>query len=432
MRVADVLIQAGHEGRNSGATGAAANGLREIDLTPRVADAAAQTLRDAGLTVLRDPADPADDKATVKIAVAFHFDGPPGAGAQFLYDDPSDKPLADYLRAAWDVYYEGKWLPDNTSYLADDTGYSRYYGFSDWTTSDGEVVMELDTIGDPVRAALWKQPGYPEWAGRVIGAAIARRLGKNTPDPGAYGQPTAGTSILGPPSATRDQALTYWRQRYQARSAWDEKTVNRITVAYWTIGEYEEGVDPAGAIAQSWKETGGFSFLTAGGTPPESGYSPAQWNFAGIGTTGKGVPGESWDSPETGVRGHLRRLRMYAAGTEALHDVNILKRSLPKQYWGAAATFEGLGGKWAPSATYGQSLVANYLRPLQGVQVPVDPWADRAEWPEYQRTAIEKMIARGVIRGVPTDDGRVRYDATESLTRGDFAVLAERLGLLDP
>lgn len=435
MRTADVLIQSGHEGRTSGATGAAANGLREIELTPRVANAATDILKTSGLSVLHDPA--ITSAASVKVAVAFHFDGPPQAGSQFLYDDATDKPLADALRDAWSAHFNGKWLADNTSPLADSTGFSRYYGFSHWNTTDGEVVMELDTIGDPQRAALWKQPGYPEWAGRVIGAAIARRLGVGISDPGPYGQP--GTPIIGPPSATRQQALQLWRTRFAAESKWDEQTVNRIIVAYWTLGP-SETVNPAVGFAQSLKETGGFSFLTANNEPPASGYSPEQWNFAGIGTTGAGVPGERWDTLEAGVRGHLRRLRMYAAGTTALHDRDILKRSLPKSHWGVSPTVEELGGvipgttrtRWAPSPEYGESIVLHYLQPLGDVRVPTDVWADRETWPAYQKAAIEKMIARGAFIGSILPDGRVALNPGSPLSRGDHAVTLDRLGLIGP
>jgi hypothetical protein len=417
-RTADVLIQAGHEGRTSGATGAAANGLREIELTPRVADAATVVLRDAGLTVLRDPA--ATTAAKVKVAVAFHFDGPPQAGAQFLFDDPTDQPLAAFLRAAWDVRHDGNWLRDNTSYLADDTGHSRYYGFPHWNTTDGEVVMEMDTIGDPARAAIWKQPGYPEWAGRVAGAAIARRLGRNVVDPGPYGLPVAGTPIIGPASASRGQAMELWRVRYAERSRWDEATVGRITVAYWTLGA-DEGVDPAPAFSQSLKETGGHSFLTAAGTPPESGYSPDQWNFAGIGTTGRGVPGESWPSVEAGVRGHLRRLRMYAEGTAGFHDLEILKRAVPIRLWGADPTFEELGGDWAPNPDYGRSIIQHYLRPLQATVVPTGHFDDVGPG-HWAFEDVELLASLNIARGSAVGT----FGPGEAVVRAETAALIAR------
>lgn len=406
--MATALIQAGHEGRTSGATGAAANGLREIQLTPRVTDSIIGVLDDAGIDSIRQSAVVAP--ATVDIAVAIHFDGPPQSGAQLLYDDPTDVPLADALRVAWSRHYT-HWISDNTSPLADDNGWSRYYGFSRWTTTDGEVVFELGSIGDPAQAALWKQDGYPEWAGRVIGAAIARRLGVEIPDPGAYGQPVSGTPIIGPASATRSQAFRLWAEKYAGRSRYSADTVSDIIEAYHSSPEL---VDPSGAIAQSLKESGGWSFLTPSGDPPASGYSPEQWNFAGIGTTGAGQPGESFPSIEAGVAAHMRRLRMYSEGTAALHDLSILQRGLPSKYWGCAPTWEQLGGplsasdpsvKWAVSPAYGASIVAHYLRPLQAVEISpeVQPWAREA----WEKARMSRIISESSHPDAEVTDQRL-------------------------
>jgi N-acetylmuramoyl-L-alanine amidase len=51
MTTADVFIQAGHEGRTTGATGGESQWGKEIEWTPIVADEATQILRDAGITV---------------------------------------------------------------------------------------------------------------------------------------------------------------------------------------------------------------------------------------------------------------------------------------------------------------------------------------------------------------------------------------------
>lgn len=128
----------------------------------------------------------------------------------------------------------------------------------------------------------------------------------------------------------------------------------RLVVAYYEIGE-EEGVRPEVGLGQSAKETGYWSF---GGD-----VTPGQWNFAGIGATG-GVPGISWPTLEDGVRGHLRRLRMYADAS-APYDLSVLRRPLPLRYWGIAPHVEDLGGRWAPSPTYGVS-VRSYVDRLVG------------------------------------------------------------------
>jgi hypothetical protein len=80
---ADVLIQAGHQGRPASCTplhvakcnlGAGRGTALERDWNPRVADAAAAQLRRDGFSVIRRPADYlAHDRA--RVAIFVHFDG---------------------------------------------------------------------------------------------------------------------------------------------------------------------------------------------------------------------------------------------------------------------------------------------------------------------------------------------------------------------
>ena len=61
-----------------------------------------------------------------------------------------------------------------------------------------------------------------------------------------------------------------------------------------------EGVRPEVAFAQTMKETG---FLQYGGDA-----SIEQFNFAGLGTTGNGVPGNSYPDVQTGIRAQIQHL----------------------------------------------------------------------------------------------------------------------------
>ena len=65
-----------------------------------------------------------------------------------------------------------------------------------------------------------------------------------------------------------------------------------------------EGVRPEVAFAQTMKETG---FLQYGGDA-----SIEQFNFAGLGTTGNGVPGNSYPDVQTGIRAQIQHLKAYA------------------------------------------------------------------------------------------------------------------------
>lgn len=115
-----------------------------------------------------------------------------------------------------------------------------------------------------------------------------------------------------------------------------------------------EGVRPEVAFAQTMKETG---FLQYGGDA-----SIEQFNFAGLGTTGGGVPGNSYPDVRTGVRAQIQHLKAYAT-TDALEQAcvderydYVIKGSAPYVEWlGKNENPKGQG--WATAENYGPSIV---------------------------------------------------------------------------
>lgn len=379
----DVIVQAGHEGRSSGVTGAAANGLREILLTPVIADSMTDMLVGLGYTVLRLPADGLTSQKA-KIAIAVHLDGTPTSGAQMLFDDATDKPLADSLRLDWSRVYT-KFIRDNTSPLADNTGYSRYYGFKYWSTTDGEVVMEFGSIGDPLQAALWAQPGYAAWAGRYMATSIANRLGSALKLPPHFGSTEQATPILGPATITPEHAFAWFNSRVTWSDVKHTKSqIKQIINAIWSWSAIA-GVRPEVIFAQQCKETG---FYTYGGQ-----VYPDQFNFAGIGAVPDGITkGESWPDISSGVQGHVWRVALYAINDPHFHDLNIIKRSLATKYWGVHSTVEQMGDTWSGFKNgYGESMVRFFLTPMLSYQWQpeylVEPWAIEA-WREMQLAGV--------------------------------------------
>lgn len=115
-----------------------------------------------------------------------------------------------------------------------------------------------------------------------------------------------------------------------------------------------EGVRPEVAFAQTMKETG---FLQYGGAA-----SIEQFNFAGLGTTGGGVPGNSYPDVRTGVRAQIQHLKAYAT-TDALEQEcvddryeYVKKGAAPYVEWlGQQENPEGVG--WATGENYGYDIV---------------------------------------------------------------------------
>lgn len=89
--------------------------------------------------------------------------------------------------------------------------------------------------------------------------------------------------------------------------------------------------------------------------------SPRQNNFAGIGTTGGGVPGDTFPDVSTGVLGQIQHLVAYsgeavpqpvATRTRDKQD-EILAKSRRLRH---APTFQDLSGRWAVDRRYGRSI----------------------------------------------------------------------------
>lgn len=115
-----------------------------------------------------------------------------------------------------------------------------------------------------------------------------------------------------------------------------------------------EGVRPEVAFVQTMKETG---WLQYGGDA-----SIEQFNFAGLGTTGGGVPGNSYPDVRTGIRAQIQHLKAYATAdalTQECVDERyeyVTKGCAPYVEWlGQKENPDGLG--WATAENYGYSIV---------------------------------------------------------------------------
>lgn len=115
-----------------------------------------------------------------------------------------------------------------------------------------------------------------------------------------------------------------------------------------------EGVRPEVAFAQTMKETG---FLQYGGDA-----SIEQFNFAGLGTTGGGVPGNSYPDVRTGIRAQIQHLKAYATSDPLIQECvddryeYVKKGAAPYVEWlGQQENPEGLG--WATGDNYGYDIV---------------------------------------------------------------------------
>lgn len=141
-----------------------------------------------------------------------------------------------------------------------------------------------------------------------------------------------GLSIMGEATATEAQLLEYLAANNPA--ALEEFA--DLPGLYLEEGEIE-GVRGDAAFCMSCKETGFYKF---GGDVKKG-----QNNFCGLGATGGGNPGLSFESHRLGVRANIQHLKAYGS-TEPLVNECIDQR-FKYVSRGIALTFEELAGKWA-------------------------------------------------------------------------------------
>lgn len=123
---------------------------------------------------------------------------------------------------------------------------------------------------------------------------------------------------------------------------------------YLSEGE-AEGVRGDVAFAQSCLETGNFGFSG-------SAVTLSQNNFCGMGVTGRGVKGNSFETPLLGIRAQVQHLKAYAS-REGLKNACVDPR-FKYVVRGCAEYVEWLGQKenpagkgWAAGAGYGEKIL---------------------------------------------------------------------------
>jgi hypothetical protein len=191
---ADVLIQAGHEGkkRNKGSgttasVGASGIAQPEHQMTPKVANAAEKVLKDHGVSVIR--ANGVFPQAfEVKLGLALHFDGSPskcGSGASVGYPpgNPvgSNKPTADLWKQIYGEFWPFRFMKDNFT-----PNLSGYYGYRFMKTSIAEMLIEFGEVSCP-KQDEWLQPRL-DWLGGVVAHFAGRVISVDIPKPLPFGE----------------------------------------------------------------------------------------------------------------------------------------------------------------------------------------------------------------------------------------------------
>lgn len=199
-------------------------------------------------------------------------------------------------------------------------------------------------------------------------------------------------SIYGDSVATKGQAVAVIKQYNPDVQL--ACSVEELVDLYWQEAE-REGVRPDLALAQALVETGFFRY---GGDVHHN-----QNNFCGLGTTGNGVKGASFKTPEIGVRAHIQHLLAYTQKKrpstkivdpryELAHNIRLER--------GVVDTWYGLNGTWAMGSNYCEKIMVNYQRMLamqaedtvKEEKQEAQKTADKKNNPHRMRDLVEKIL----------------------------------------
>lgn len=261
---------------------------------------------------------------------------------------------------------------DNTIYVvaagrANHAGRGGWRGLSGNSSVFGLEVENVGTSAEPWRedqihtmclvaaALLDGRPvelacRHGEWAPR-------RKVDTHMPPPGpelrdrARALSSAGTPILGEPHSSVAQAQAWARARGGTR------TFIALAPKYWKLSQKHGGVRPDVAYAQSAKETG---FGKFGGVIDASYKNPCGMKKAEGGGNYDPEAHQRFGSWDEGIAAHLDHLALYGGADGFPRSATSDPRHFPSIH-GKAKTVEALGGKWAPAADYGISIIRNYL-----------------------------------------------------------------------
>lgn len=212
--------------------------------------------------------------------------------------------------------------------------------------------------------------------------------------------------IMGEAVATQAQMVNYINKRNPNPKL--NCSVNDIVHLYY-VEAGREGIRPDIAICQAIKETGVWGY--GGDVIPE------QNNYCGLGTTGGGVKGEFFATPQLGVRAHIQHLLSYASKRLPRVEIvdpryELIKKFRP-QIFGKLTRWTELNGVWAvPGHHYGEDILNLWVQ----AQMP-DASDASMEAAELKILLEDDKAAAHVYRGIVNFERENFNDAAE-----DFAV----------
>lgn len=253
--------------------------------------------------------------------------------------------------------------------------------------SEGNKLGIASNHADPEH--LWNQleMGYT-----MDGFRKAVKAAMNTEDTSAY------TKIMGSAVATAKHMEAY----IKAKNKNVAQSVIDMIPLYLSEGK-AEGVRGDIAFAQSCLETGNFAFTGSAVTLEQN-------NFCGMGVTSKGKTGNSFDTPQIGIRAQIQHLKAYACDTALVSECVDPRFKYVTR--GCAEYVEWLGQKenpsgkgWATGKGYGGK-VLTILKNITATKVTEDkkeeskPAKEDKVWYRVRKSWIDVKSQKGAFHDI--------------------------------
>ena len=157
-------------------------------------------------------------------------------------------------------------------------------------------------------------------------------------------------SIIGTTASSVDRMYYFVKQH-------NENFSRDVAETFFVVAE-RYGIRADVALCQAILETGWFKFMD--GTV----VTPDQYNYGGLGVTGKGAQGNSFMSMEEGVTALMQHLYAYACCNELPEGEVLVDKRFSLVTRGCAPTWSSLSGRWAMNDNYGRDILRLYRRML--------------------------------------------------------------------
>lgn len=351
-----VMNDYGHGGTDPGALG---NGLREKDLTLAIGKKVDAILKKHGLVIVNSRTTDTTvslttrstkaNKENVKIFISIHINAfkDPKANGVETFSYPGSKEGAKLAKAIQDELVKAKLFKTNRGVKT-----ANFHVLRETKAPAALTELGFITNVDDAQVLRTKQDDIA----KAVATGVLNYLGIKSTE-----KPTTGTPIIGPSKTTIEQ-MKEW-----AKNKGANKLFIDLAPIFYDLS-VKAGIDPSAVYTQSAKETGYFKF---GGVLDASFKNPCGLKVSAGGGDKDPNAHKRFKSWEEGVQAQIDHLALYAgvngypkAGTPDPRHFPYLK--------GTATTVESLGGKWAPSSTYGTDIV-KMIKELESTKVGTTP-----------------------------------------------------------